>query len=249
MGLGRHVDTAGKERRRRTFAPVAYILWRRSEQSLRRAGVGRRCGGTSWCWRGPTREKSTASLEAFRDDLAFGARSVADESEAAEKFGTEPNQRLYRPDLFRVAFCEQDKPARRSSLRSWPPINGETARSTVQSGSGLSRPGLEYVRVDSDRDQILLWGGGHCVRSSSTVLHYSPVSGRIVEALTRMNRTAATARPTARRPTIRRSWVGRGLRCITTSTTPTTRKCKLLVSARGLTVRSDPNGLAATREI
>src|SRR5262249_27524224 len=34
---------------------------------------------------------------------------------------------------------------------------------------------------DSDRDQILLWGGGHCVRSASTVVHYSPVSGRMVE--------------------------------------------------------------------
>ena len=34
---------------------------------------------------------------------------------------------------------------------------------------------------DSDRDQALLWGGGHCVRSASTVAHWSPASGRIVE--------------------------------------------------------------------
>jgi hypothetical protein len=34
---------------------------------------------------------------------------------------------------------------------------------------------------DPDRDQILLWGGGHCVRSASTVTHYSPVAGRSVE--------------------------------------------------------------------
>ena len=34
---------------------------------------------------------------------------------------------------------------------------------------------------DPDRDQILLWGGGHCVRSENPPIHYSPVSGRMVE--------------------------------------------------------------------
>jgi len=34
---------------------------------------------------------------------------------------------------------------------------------------------------DSADEQVLLWGGGHCVRSASCPLHYSPRSGRMVE--------------------------------------------------------------------
>jgi hypothetical protein len=34
---------------------------------------------------------------------------------------------------------------------------------------------------DSGLGQVVMWGGGHCVRSSSVPIHYSPDSNRIVE--------------------------------------------------------------------
>jgi hypothetical protein len=34
---------------------------------------------------------------------------------------------------------------------------------------------------DSDREQFLGWGGGHCVRSGGPPVHYCPVSNRMVE--------------------------------------------------------------------
>jgi hypothetical protein len=34
---------------------------------------------------------------------------------------------------------------------------------------------------DSENEQIILFGGGHCIRSASTPIHYSPISGRMVE--------------------------------------------------------------------
>jgi len=107
------------------------------------------------------------------------AKSDAD---ARAKLGTPPNQRLYRGGEFTAAYCEvPDAPADTAldalPENKWtklpaPPRN--PCRGCRQHDWGTSV-------WDSDREQILLWGGGHKVRSASTVAHYSPASGRIVE--------------------------------------------------------------------
>lgn len=99
------------------------------------------------------------------------------------KLGAPPNQRQYRTGEFLAAFCEVADAPKDTGLDSFvenrwtklpaPPRN--PCRGCRQRDWGTSV-------WDSDRDQILLWGGGHCVRSSSSVAHYSPASGRTVES-------------------------------------------------------------------
>jgi hypothetical protein len=98
------------------------------------------------------------------------------------KLGTTANQRLYRPAPFRAKFTEVVGTVEGTGLDNLP------ANRWVQLPAGPRNPcrgcrGRDWGTSvwDSDRDQILLWGGGHCVRSASTVVHFSPVSGRLVE--------------------------------------------------------------------
>jgi len=99
-----------------------------------------------------------------------------------ETLGTAPDQRLYRSAWFVASFCETPDEPKDTGLdklpdNQWvklPPAPRNPCRGCRQRDWGT-------CVWDSDRDQILLWGGGHCVRSASTVVHYSPASGRIVE--------------------------------------------------------------------
>jgi hypothetical protein len=104
------------------------------------------------------------------------------DAEGGRKLGRAPNSRLERGGAFSAAYCEvADEPAAtgldRLPENRWvrlpaPPCN--PCRGCRQRDWGTAV-------WDSDRDQVLLWGGGHCVRSASVVAHWSPVSGRIVE--------------------------------------------------------------------
>lgn len=124
------------------------------------------------------RDKTPSATWTLEADFA-----VADEP-AREKWGVAPNQRHMRALPFRTEFCEVDDPAVAPDLEhlpanQWvalPPSNRNPCRGCRQRDWGTSV-------WDSDRDQILLWGGGHCVRSASAVVHYSPASGRIVEGI------------------------------------------------------------------
>jgi len=99
-----------------------------------------------------------------------------------EQLAAAPNQRLSRGKLFCADFCEvvdAPKPTGLDALPEnvWvrlpdPPRNPLYGCRQRDWGTAV---------WDSDREQILHWGGGHCVRSPSTVAHYSPAGGRIVE--------------------------------------------------------------------
>jgi hypothetical protein len=99
-----------------------------------------------------------------------------------QKLGVSPNQRLYRTGPFQAEFCEVDEAPRVPDLEKLPENHWvklpASPRNTCRGCRGRDWGTSVW---DSDRDQILLWGGGHCVRSASTVTHYSPVSGRMVE--------------------------------------------------------------------
>jgi hypothetical protein len=124
-----------------------------------------------WCrWRRPA-ATWILPLDPARVDEAGAAR-----------FGTAANQRLYRPGLFRAEFCEVAESAPETGIdrlraNRWVKLPAAPRNPA----HGCRARDWSTSVWDSDRDQILLWGGGHCVRSSSTVLHYSPVSGRVVE--------------------------------------------------------------------
>lgn len=104
------------------------------------------------------------------------------EVDSRDKLVSTANQRLYRTKLFRTEFCEvEDSPAT-TGLDSLP-VNQWVKLPSPPRNPCYGCRGRDWGTSvwDPDREQILLWGGGHCVRSASTVTHYSPVSGRSVE--------------------------------------------------------------------
>ena len=127
--------------------------------------------GVYWCrWKRPA-ATWLLSVDAARADAA-----------ARAELGAAPNQRLYRESRFRAEFCEVAVPPPNTGLDELPPNRWVKLPAAPRNPSYGCRGRDWSTSVwDCDRDQILLWGGGHCVRSASTVMHYSPVSGRTVE--------------------------------------------------------------------
>jgi hypothetical protein len=100
-----------------------------------------------------------------------------------EKLAVAFDQRHYRAGMFRAWFCEEDDRPKPTNLDSLPANQWvrlpDPPRNTA---FGCRARDWGTAAWDSRNEQILMWGGGHCVRSSSSVIHYSPVSGRMVES-------------------------------------------------------------------
>ena len=128
------------------------------------------CGEYPWRWQ-RTSETWTLAVDPSSADAA-----------AREKLAALSNQRAYRTGPFTASFCEVPDPPRPTGLDRLPENQWvrlpDPPRNPCQ---GCRQRDWGTCVWDSDREQILHWGGGHCVRSASTVAHYSPVSGRIVE--------------------------------------------------------------------
>ncbi|MFC1479658.1 kelch repeat-containing protein [Planctomycetota bacterium] len=96
--------------------------------------------------------------------------------------GHKPNERRYRTGRFPASYCEVDAEIKDPGLdklaaNQWvklPPVPRNVC-------IGCRQRDWSTSVWDWDNDQFLLWGGGHCVRSSSAVVHYSPKSNRMVE--------------------------------------------------------------------
>jgi hypothetical protein len=101
---------------------------------------------------------------------------------AAHALATAPNGRLYRKGIFRAAYCEVPDPPAATNLEKLPANKFVKLPAPPRNACQQcrSRP-YSSVIWDPDRDQMLLWGGGHCIRSENPPIHYAPVSGRMVE--------------------------------------------------------------------
>jgi hypothetical protein len=128
------------------------------------------CGTYPWRWKRPC-ETWTLTMD----------RPAAD-AEGREKLFSDLDSRLYRTGPFQASFCEVPDQPKDTGLDRLPENRWvrlpDPPRNPMQ---GCRQRDWGTCVWDSDREQILHWGGGHCVRSASTVAHYSPVSGRIVE--------------------------------------------------------------------
>jgi hypothetical protein len=113
--------------------------------------------------------------------LAVSSTLPADAA-SREKLGRPANERRLRAPYFRAEYTEVADDPKAKDLAAipanqWVPLNPGPR----VPARGCRQRDWSTTTWDPDHRQVLMWGGGHCVRSSSVPLHYSPVSNRIVE--------------------------------------------------------------------
>ncbi len=144
--------------------------------------------------------------------------------------GAAPDQRRYRTGAFLASFCEvPDRPADTNLDRLPPNRWVELPAPPRNPCQGCRQRDWGTSVWDSDRDQILCWGGGHCVRSASCVAHISPASGRIVESFDADEPYGANGGGGFDSSMLNRPWVGPH----NYNHYAYDPACKLLVSGRG----------------
>lgn len=92
-----------------------------------------------------------------------------------------PNSRDGRAGIYLASYCEEDAP---SNLPDWDKIEANKwtllPRPARYPFNAQRRCPYGTAIWDPDTEQMLMWGGGHCSSSTTTVTHWSPVTGRIV---------------------------------------------------------------------
>jgi hypothetical protein len=147
-----------------------------------------------------------------------------------ERLGTEPNQRLYRTGPFQAAFCETADAPKDTGLDALPANRWVKVPAPPRNPMrGCRQRDWGTCVWDADREQILHWGGGHCVRSASSVAHFSPVAGRIVEGFDADEPYGANGGGGFDSSVLNRPWVAPH----NYNHYAYDPKCRLLVSARG----------------
>ncbi len=147
-----------------------------------------------------------------------------------ERLGKRPNQRLYRTERFLASYCEVPERPKDTALDALPANRWVKLPPPPRNVAyGCRQRDWGTAVWDGDNDQILLWGGGHCVRSASTVIHYSPVSGRMVEGYDADEPYSANGGGGFGSSVLNRPWVGPHAY----NTYAYDPKAKLLVTASG----------------
>ncbi len=162
-----------------------------------------------------------------------------------EKLGQAPNQRRVRDEYFRADFCEVAGEPKLLDLGAIPPNQWVPfPRPARVPASGCRQRDWGTAAWDSDGDQVLLWGGGHCVRSSSVVLHFSPAANRFAEGYDADEPYCHNGFCGPGSSLLNRQWI----ECHGYHLYAYDAKCRLLVTARGFLydpqrmdwVRADP---------
>ena len=152
------------------------------------------------------------------------------DTEGRDKLGTQPNQRLHRTGPFVAAFGEVPDEPKPTGLDALPDNQWVRLPDSPRTPCrGCRQRDWGTCAWDSDRDQILLWGGGHCVRSASVVAHWSPASGRLVEGYDADEPYGANGGGGFDSSLLSRPWVSTH----NYNHYAYDPKCKLLVSGRG----------------
>ena len=147
-----------------------------------------------------------------------------------EKLGGTPNGRRYRTGIWLAANEEVPDAPKPLGLDSLPDNTWVKLPGPPRNPCSDCRARTWGTSVwDSDRDQILIWGGGHCIRSASTVAHWSPASGRIVEGYDADEPYSRNGGGGYGSSLLNRPWVS----VHSYSGYAYDPKCKLLVSGRG----------------
>jgi hypothetical protein len=171
----------------------------------------------------PIKKQDQSAVWALRVDAA----SV--DTARREKLGR-ANQRRLRDTYFRADFCEVAETPKLLDLATipanqWVPFPKPPRLPT----SGCRQRDWGTAVWDSDRDQILLWGGGHCVRSSSVVLHFSPAANRLAEGYDADEPYCYNGFCGPGSSLLNRQWID----CHAYNLYAYDPKCRLLVTARG----------------
>jgi hypothetical protein len=180
--------------------------------------AGHPCGPWYWRWKRPC-ETWVLAVDPTQVDTI-----------GREKLGVVPNQRLYRTGPFRAGFCEVPDVPKETGLDRLPENRWVRLPDPPRNPCrGCRQRDWGTCVWDSDRDQVLHWGGGHCVRSASVVAHYSPASGRIVEGFDADEPYGANGGGGFDSSLLNRPWVSTH----NYNHYAYDPKCKLLVSGRG----------------
>ncbi|MDD4889475.1 MAG: kelch repeat-containing protein [Phycisphaerae bacterium] len=112
------------------------------------------------------------------------AKPDAAAAAVAEKLARPANTRAYRTGPFLAEFCEvadapKDPEFDKLPANKWVRLPGPPRNSAA---NGVRAKTWCSATWDADNEQIIYWGAGHCLRSPSTPMHWSPAANRMVDA-------------------------------------------------------------------
>jgi len=99
-----------------------------------------------------------------------------------DTLGQKPNTRQYRAGIFLAEYSEVSDQPKDAGLDKLPTNQWVRLPAPPRTSfTGCRAKDWGTAAWDPDHDQILYWGGGHCVRAASSPTHWSPASNRFVD--------------------------------------------------------------------
>ena len=101
----------------------------------------------------------------------------------ADKLKVEADCRLRRKGRFLASYSEVEAKLKPTNIDELPAVNKwvKMRRPPRDVTRGCRQRDWGTAVWDAKNEQVVRWGGGHCIRSASTPVHYSFKSGRMVE--------------------------------------------------------------------
>ena len=118
-------------------------------------------------------------------NMAFSINIDSDKLDATtlDKKGVAPNVREHRDEIFTTDYSDKVGGIATNNFEQMPEnVWVKLAQTENNPMQGCRAKDWTTAILDEKNDQMLFWGGGHCVRSASVVVHYSLDTGRLVES-------------------------------------------------------------------